>query len=224
MRLKWALILCFAVMSLSASSAVIYGEDAKPILDNERVTVWDVTWTKGTSIPAPALAGDWVRVDLLGGSIRTTAAQGASHLEKLKAGDVRFEPRGATRNEEGVADNHPSRSIVVALKDHPVDPIANNSGYPDAFPRPRVKKRLENDRIVVWEYTWLPGQPTPMHFHSRDVIVVQLTDGALRSTTPDGKSVVLNHTFGLAKFSPRNRTHFEELAKGHAHAIMVELK
>jgi len=32
------------------------------------------------------------------------------------------------------------------------------------------------------------------------------------------------NSFGLAKFSPRGRVHQEELVKGNASAVMVELK
>ncbi len=32
--------------------AAVYGQDAKPVIDNDSVTVWDVTWDKGTTNPA----------------------------------------------------------------------------------------------------------------------------------------------------------------------------
>ena len=51
-----------------------------------------------------------------------------------------------------------------------------------------------------------------------------LEDGALKSTTPDGQSVVNDLSFGLTKFNARDRAHTEELVKGKARAIIVELK
>ena len=116
------------------------------------------------------------------------------------------------------------RSIVIDLKDHPVPPIANNSGYPLAFPRPGIKKLLENDRVIVWDYTWATGVPTPMHFHDKDVVVFFLEDGDLQSTTPDGQSVVNAYTAGTVRFNARGRTHFETLIRGKQRAIITELK
>ena len=59
-----------------------------------------------------------------------------------------------------------------------------------AFPRPGVKKLLENARVIVWDYTWTTGVATPMHFHDKDVVVFYLEDGDLQSTTPKGEKTV----------------------------------
>ena len=101
---------------------------------------------------------------------------------------------------------------------------ANATGYPLAFPRPNVKKVIDNDRVVIWDYTWTPGVPTPTHFHDKDVVVTYLEDGALRSTDPAGASVINEHYFGFTKLNSRDRVHTEELVKGKARAIIVELK
>jgi hypothetical protein len=114
--------------------------------------------------------------------------------------------------------------MVVDLKDHPVAPILNTSGYPLAFPRPGVKKLLENNRVIVWDYTWTTGVPTPMHFHDKDVVVLFLEDGDLKSTTPDGKDVVSSYTPGTMRFNTRGRTHYETLVRGKQRAIITELK
>lgn len=115
-------------------------------------------------------------------------------------------------------------AVVIELKDAKVAPLPNPTKYPLAFPRPNVKKVLENDRVMIWDYTWTSGVPTPMHFHDKDVVVVYLADGELRSTEPDGKSVVNPHYFGFTKLNSRDRAHTEELIKGTGRAIIVELK
>jgi hypothetical protein len=63
-----------------------------------------------------------------------------------------------------------------------------------------------------------------MHFHDKDVVVVYLDNGALKSTTPDGKSTVNEISFGLTKFNARDRSHTEEVVRGNARAVMMELK
>jgi hypothetical protein len=114
--------------------------------------------------------------------------------------------------------------MVIDLKDHPVAPIENTTGYPLAFPRPGVKKLLENARVIVWDYTWTPDVATPMHFHDKDVVVLFLEDGDLKSTTPDGQDLVTPYTSGTVRFNLRNRTHKETLVRGKQRAIITELK
>ncbi|HWF11938.1 MAG TPA: hypothetical protein VG297_25895 [Bryobacteraceae bacterium] len=167
---------------------------AQPIIDNDRVTVWDTT----TKLP-PA-QHDFVAVSL------------------TKKGTATLGHKGEAPGADG------ARTIVIELKDHPVPPLANKSGYPNAFPRPRVKKLLENDRLIVWSYRWNPGEPTPMHFHDKDVVVVYEDDTALKSTTPDGKVTNNEYKDGQVKFNARNRTHTEMLIRGMGSAVMTELK
>jgi hypothetical protein len=163
----------------------------KPVIDNDRVAVWDVTDS------ANAQPFDAVVVSLSGSAV--------------------FVAKGTTPKIDG-------RSVVIDLKDHPVAPIANTSGYPLAFPRPGSKKLLENARVIVWDYTWTPGVPTPMHFHDKDVVVVFLEDGDLKSTTPDGKATVNSYSFDTIRFNSRDRVHTETLVRGSQHAIITELK
>ncbi|HLI83867.1 MAG TPA: hypothetical protein VKV17_08110 [Bryobacteraceae bacterium] len=180
---------------------------AQPIIDNERVTVWDLAWRQGAATALPAHTHDFVTVYLAAGA-------NGPH----KKGDVVYAHAGVSKLEPG------ERTVVIELKDHPVAPIPNTSGYPPAFPRPHVKKVLENGKVIVWSYAWHPGEPTPMHFHDKDVVVVYMEDTALRSTTPDGKSVVNEYSAFQTKFNRRDRVHSELLARGTGSAIMTELK
>ncbi len=166
----------------------------RAVIDNERVTVWDTT----SSLP-PA-AHDFVAITL------------------SQPGNAVFGHAGEPVGTAG------SRTVIVELKDHPVAPLPNNSGYPNAFPRPHVDKVLENDRVIVWRYRWNLGEPTPMHFHDKDVVVVYLEDSALKSTEPDGKSVVNEYKSGDIRFNRRDRTHTELLVRDAASAVITELK
>ena len=115
-------------------------------------------------------------------------------------------------------------AVVIELKDAKVAPLPNTTKYPSAFPRPNVKKMLENDRVLIWDYSWAPGVPTPMHYHDKDVVVTYLEDGALRSTDPNGQAAINEHYFGFTKLNSRDRVHTEELIRGKGRAIIVELK
>jgi hypothetical protein len=185
----------FPMIPVLLLCAILFQTDAptllKPVIDNDRVAVWDVT------TPATARSFDSVVVSL--------------------SGSAMFVPQSATPKFAG-------RSMVIELKDHPVTPIENKSGYPLAFPRPGSKKILENARVIVWDYSWAPDVATPMHFHDKDVVVVFLDDGDLTSTTPDGKVAENSYKAGMVRFNVRNRTHTETLIRGKQRAIITELK
>jgi hypothetical protein len=166
------------------------------LIDNNRVTVNEVKSVKPAAIEKRF--NDVVAVDL----DNTTAY---------------FVPKGA-------AHAGPQHGIIIDLKDVSVPPLENKTKYPLAFPRPGVKKILENNRVIIWDYTWTTGKPTPMHFHDKDVVVVYLADGDLKSTTTDGMETINKIFFGKTTFNAPNRIHTEEVVKGSARAIIVELK
>ena len=198
-------------------------ETAKQLIDNERVTVWDVTTEKGKPTAMHRHPNDYVLVDLADATGKVTSQDGRQGNYAVKTGHVGFGQKGSAEKQENVSDTA-RHFIMVELKDAKVSPLANNRGYPDAFPREGSKKVLDNSRVQVWDFSWTPGKSTAMHFHDKDVVVVYLDNGDLSSTTPDGKTVVNSYVFGQAKFNPRDRTHSELLVKGSQRVIAIELK
>jgi hypothetical protein len=182
------------VLCAAALGLAALSYGAEPAIDNDRVTAWD------TSGVAPPAQHDFVAVPL------------------SRKGTAFFGHRGDTPGKTG------ERTVIVELKGQPLPPLANSSGYPLAFPRPHAKKLFENDQVVVWDYAWRPGEPSPMHFHDKDTLVVYEATGALQSTTLDGKNTVNESKFGDIRFNKRDRTHTELLLRGHAHAVITELK
>jgi hypothetical protein len=63
-----------------------------------------------------------------------------------------------------------------------------------------------------------------MHFHNTEVVVTYLGNGAVASTTPDGKKTVNRRKAGDIVFNVANRSHSEELVEGEQSGIMMELK
>ena len=196
----------------------------KPIIDNDRVIVWDVTWEKNQ--PGFAAAGDHdnVTVYLSGGDFKIKAADGTSRTVKHKTGDAVFRFKGVRRSEMWTGSGTPPRTTEIALKDSDKRPAVNTSGNPLAFPRPGTANVIDNDRVFVWDSRWQPGVPTAMHFHDKDVVVSYLEDGDLTSIAPDGTTVVNPYKFGVIRFTAGNRSHKEVLTKGTQRAIIVELK
>ncbi len=181
--------LCVLALSFAAVSHA-----AAPVIDNERVTVWD------TMSALPPAQHDFVAVSF------------------AKMAKPFFGHKGDIAGTDGV------RTAVIELKDLSVAPIPNTSGYQLAFPRPHARKLLENERVIVWNVRWLPGEPTPMHFHDKDAVGVYKAGGTLQSATPDGKSVTVKLKAGDIRFFRRDRAHSELQVSGKPHAIMVELK
>jgi quercetin dioxygenase-like cupin family protein len=212
------IVLWFTALCLQSPA-----DRVEPIIDNQRVAVWDLTWTAAKTQPVHH-GHDFITVHVTGGIFETTLPDGTSKTAAMKIGDVEFEAKGTTHRVHKAKGGNP-RTIEIELKDYSVTPLANTSGLPNAFPRDGVKKLLENGRVTIWDVTWLPGKPTPMHFHGFDAIAVYLESGALKATTPDGQSVVNEYVPGFTKFNPRNRIHSEALAKGtEERAIVVDLK
>ncbi len=163
------------------------------VIDNERVTVRDTTGS------LPASPHDFVAISL------------------APPGNAVFGHAGEPVDAKG------SRTVVIELKAHPVAPIPNNCCYPNAYPRPHIEKILENDRVIVWRYRWYLGEPTPMHFHDKDVVVVYLEDTALKSTEPDGKSILNEYKSGDIRFNRRDRTQTELLVRDAGSAVIIEM-
>jgi hypothetical protein len=194
-----------------------------PVLDNERVKVWDVTLTPGQPASMDHHGNDFLTLFFVGGEIQTTYSNDKPSVATRNFGEAVFGHKGTTETEQ-VLSNGAARLIVIELKNNPVPALVNKSGYPPAFPRPGSKKILENDRVVVWNYTYKPGVKTPMHYHDKDAVVVYKYDGTLESITPDGKIVSSDDKGGEVKFTKGDRTHYEVLSKGQETVIVTELK
>jgi len=49
---------------------------------------------------------------------------------------------------------------------------------------------IENDKIIVTDWSFAPGQNTGWHRHERDYVVVPMLDGKLRIADRDGTNIV----------------------------------
>ena len=202
---------------LAAWSSPALAQTPAPVIDNERVTVRDITLEQGKPGPVIAHAGDYVVLYVKGGRIRAADGKTATH-----ASGSAISGHGGTTSD--TATNGAAHEVVVELKDAPSRTVPNTTGLPPAFPRPGSKKVLETEKVRVWNYKWLPGKPTPMHFHNTEVVVVYLGDGDVASTTLDGTKTVNHRKAGDIVFNVANRSHSEELVKGEQAGIMLELK
>jgi hypothetical protein len=210
---------CFALamVAMPVLTLAAHADAPPPVVDNGRVTVRDLRLSPGEAGPAIRHAGDYVVLYVKGGRIRGADGKAQDHV----SGSAIAGHGGTTSDTALDSDAH---EVVVELKDSPSNTVPNNSGLPPGFPRPGAEKVFENDKVQVWNYTWLPGKPTPMHFHNTEVVVVYLGNGDIAATTPDGKRTVTHHNPGDIIFNLANRSHSEELVMGDMSGVMLELK
>ena len=48
---------------------------------------------------------------------------------------------------------------------------------------------IDNDRVIVTEYRFQPGDSTGWHRHGHDYVIVPLTDGKLKIVTKEGENI-----------------------------------
>lgn len=209
--------------TLGRDRANAAGAATEPVIDNERVAVWNMTLKPSEPISMGPFGDDIVTLFLSDGDLRVMDAQGRSHAVSGKKGEVLF-TRQSNHKKEEVTSQDPLKVVVIKLKPHSVPPLPNTTGYPLAFPRSGSRKVFENDRIVAWNYTWTVGAHTAKHFHDKDVVVVYLGDGLLKSVPLTGASDEKEHRTGEIRFNKANRIHNEVLENGSLSAIIVELK
>jgi hypothetical protein len=85
---------------------------------------------------------------------------------------------------------------------------------------------LENDRVIVKDATFYPGDKAPgMHTHKLPHVGVIIDGGTLVMRSPDGKTETMNLQRGGAGYREANVTH-EPMAQGTSpiRVIEVELK
>lgn len=217
-------ILFMMIAAGSVSSQATSQQDfGTPLINNERVVVWQVTLAPGQSLSTTPLENDSVIWFMAGGKIRTTLADGRTSVASREPGNAVYVHKGA-REVEQVISHAPMHLFLLELKNASAPAYVNSGHYPAAFPRPGSIRILENNRVIVWNYTFRPGVRTRMHFHDKDAVVAFRYNGSIESTTPDGKSTVSDHKAGTIDFSKGGRMHSEELVKGQETVVVLELK
>jgi len=214
-----------ALISETHAAADLNKEDGErtSVLENEKVKIWSVTLTPHNEVSIGSGKEGSLMLLLKGGKLKTTSSREAPSTATRQAGDAIYIHAGYEQTEEVVSEN-PVPLYLVELKGGATTVVANRSGFPLAYPRPGSKKILENDRVIVWNYTYALGKKTAMHFHDKDAVVIFRFAGSIDSTTPDGQSTVTDDKAGEVRFSRANRVHSEELVKGQESVIVVEIK
>jgi quercetin dioxygenase-like cupin family protein len=212
---RWVHTICFVLSAILLAQTYpppYPRENTKKVLANDRVIVWDVTWPKGQPTAMHEHRLDQLSVTLRGGTVRVSKLGGPVAVNQSTVGSVAFTPHGTVHMEEGLSDV-PQHKIMLELQPSTAPPT-------NAVPREGAVKLLENDRVIVWDFTWKPGQRVAHPADPFDSVTVFLEGGVLRSGTEE-----IQRSAGQVIYSSRRaEPHSEEAAEGTPRAVIVELK
>jgi quercetin dioxygenase-like cupin family protein len=85
------------------------------------------------------------------------------------------------------------------------------------------KVEFENDHVRVLRITYGPQEKSVMHYHP-DGVVTYLTDGNIRMTTSDGKTIDQTGKAGQTTWTPAGAHLPQNIGDKKFEAILVELK
>jgi hypothetical protein len=197
-------------------------DGATMILDNTMGTAWDVTWVPGKPTPMHRHTFDYVGVELADTSVDLIALDGTRRTTVLTVGHSYFLPRGTTHIEEVPGMSPVRHAVIIDLKD-PVAPRPVDSAAA-ALSMAAAKKVVENDRVVMWDFTWPPAKPVATVAMPKGAFIVFLEGGELASGGLAGKPSSEVVTSGEVLFSGDGRVLSEVSAEGRVRGIVVQLK
>jgi hypothetical protein len=147
------------------------------LLDNDVVTVWDVSWLK-QQYPLHTHRYDLFGISYVEGDRVITQGTAPGRLTTTKAWVVQANVAGNTHVEEGASDP-PMRAVLMEVK----APAARGDAVetPDGLRQVVGAPSWENRRTYAWAIP--PGTAAPSHRHVRDAVELVFT-AATPATTP----------------------------------------
>ena len=201
-------------------------EGVTQILDNDRVTVWEVNWHHGDTQPVHRHKYDMAGVYLRYGPITVTDLDGKENKgAEFPVPRPYFQPKGITHKEEAVTPGAPERlAVMIDLKDAVTDMMVIDDPEPSAYPRDGATNVLDNRRVRMWDYTFTAGAAAVKRVYRSDVVEVVVTEGVVKVTGFDGKAETRTLAPKQARYISRGTVQTEQLVSGSPRVIAVELK
>jgi len=221
--MKLALAAVIALFTIQTYPPPFPRDGVTKVLENARVVAWRVDWAKGRPTAMHEHKLDLVGVVLERGQTRITVPNGTVTVgQPTVRGAATFQTRGVTHSEEAMLDN--ARNLTVELKDEKIAARTPNTSAPEGFPREGARLVVENERVAVWDYTYVPGRAVPLHIHNRDAVVIPVDPGEIRVQFRNGETRTTKLVPGEALFFSGADAHSEEVSVGTPRVIAIELK
>jgi hypothetical protein len=147
------------------------------LLDNEAVTVWDVSWLK-QQYPLHTHRYDLFGISYVEGDRIITQGTAPGRLSRTRPWVFQQNVAGNTHVEEGASDP-PMRAVLMEVKS--AAPRTDVVDTPDGLRQVVGAPSWENRRTYAWAIP--PGTALPSHRHVRDAVELVFT-AATPATTP----------------------------------------
>jgi hypothetical protein len=196
---------------------------AKKLFETDSIVVWDIVWPKDYATPLHRHLYDQVGTYYATGGRIITSPEGEKRSSTTPVGALSTTRRGTTHIEQGATDP-PLRAVFIEMKRD------TGSGQPEAaaatappWIRDGAKTLLDDERVVVWDYTWKPGAPAPATY-TRDTVVVWLSGGKVRLTPRGAAAQVVNVVPGRTDRYNRGASETVEVVDGNPRAMIFAFK
>lgn len=216
-------VVCAALVACSATASQESERDPAKlapdmyeiVLENAHVRVLKVTSRPGETPPVHSHP-DRVLVSV-NGCVDNVAD------EKFDVGEVSWLP-AVTHGGQKVTSEDDCIFMEIELKENTAPPDRVPDDVVPAWPRAGAKKVLENERVVVWDYTFSADLEVPVHYHDKDHVHVSLAPGRIRRIPQDGGDPILSdRKAGNVAFVPRGALHREEYVDGGLRVVVIQL-
>ncbi|MEP7118093.1 MAG: hypothetical protein ABI880_10950 [Acidobacteriota bacterium] len=196
------------------------------LIDNTRVTVWEVNWRHGDKQPIHRHHYDMAGVYLRYGPITVTGLDGQANTgAEFPVPRPYFQVKGITHREEAVTPGAPERlAIMVDLKDAVTDMMMIDDPEPSAYPRDGATNVLDNQRVRMWDYTYQPNGPALKRVYRSDVVEVVVSGGTIKVVGRGGKTETRVLAEKQARYITRGTVQSEQGVSGTPRVIAIELK
>ncbi len=127
------------------------------LFDNQRITVWEVTWKRSVAQTWHRHRYDMAGVYLRWGPVNVTALDGSVRRNPVpfQVPRLHFQVSGITHKEEasGTASDPEQLAIMIDLKE-PATKARPASPAQSAFQKAGARNAMENERIRIWDQDW----------------------------------------------------------------------
>jgi quercetin dioxygenase-like cupin family protein len=211
------------LFSFAAATAVCFGQ-AKTVIDNDQVKVLNVVAQPHQKTRTHDHKVNRVMIYLTEGTQDITYTDGRKTTTSWRANEAKWSPASGMHVAE-ITSNKPVTIVEVELK-RPAPASAKPTGPMDPVkldPK-HYKVEFENPQVRVLNVLIGGKEPVPMHEHTRDRVVVYVTDMDFLITSADGKATPAMHQAGDVGFSTLAKHKEDNRSDKAARLIVVELK
>ncbi len=196
--------------------------NATKLIETDQIVVWNIVWPKGEPTPMHRHVYDQVGTYYASGGRVITTPDGARRTTTTEVGALSTTRRGTLHIEEGATDP-PLRAVFIELKqDEPSGRVDARTDLVPPFPREGAAKRLDDERVTVWDYTW--KQSRGSYRYRRDSVLVWLSDGTFQSSENGGNPATARVQAGQVRYVRAGSVESPELVSGTPRVMVFELK